>query len=419
MSTAALSVKQKESLRRLDEFSVSEWSRWIRTLLEGSLCDPDIAIGRTTPDRMLIWLFETGLTTTGRFVEALGKIYEGSTPKRPQQLYYLLQAISVIRPDVCKDLLLRHLKERRFDGVCHEGFDLKSMALATRSRYAFSEDLRIFTEHSAVTTEDFSYRLTCFKTLADADPTDAFRYIHLILPFIDGPKEQKVFGGLLRGLGWAESHRPLYEWYASRDRKRLADSQPEQVENLNEVLRKWVVPWQPEILGKDPYAVLLSASVFAGHRPFVAKEVLFLAQCVTSKLVSTVGSVIYALRTVWDQTLVEASNWSTMEPLGLHEKNDHLPWMLCNDHQRLYTNWDDLLLERDAARTFFDQDVCVSYATSEENELVLEALSRGSRLMPHEAAITEDGFSIEDEFHQRIRLFHKELAPLAHVPGGG
>lgn len=197
---AMISPEHEEALRQLEKLEVSEWSRWIRSLLDGVETRPELRLGRATPDQILIWLFEKALSSTVDFVEAVGRVYEGSTPARPEQLYYLLHAISVIRPELCKELLLRHLRERRFAGAYYRDFALEPLALATRARYGFSEELRTFVQHSAPRRDDFGYRLASFRTLADADPLDACEHMDLMLPYLAQLREQKIFGGLLRGL---------------------------------------------------------------------------------------------------------------------------------------------------------------------------------------------------------------------------
>jgi hypothetical protein len=387
MTTAHLTAQQRAALELLENFRLGDWCRWIRELVDGDPCNPDLGIGNTSPNQVLSWLFESGLRRTSVFTEAIGRVYEGTPPSRTGQMYHLLQSMAVIKPDYCRDLLLRHLKQRRFDSTFFRNFNLKALALSVRSNYAIDSDLLFFAKRSALETDDFSYRLTCFRVLAKHDRFAGFNLFRLLLPHLQDDRNRKILGGVLRGIAWAESHKDLYNWYVSPYRERLERENPGLFPLLRITLRDWVVPWKPSLLRSfesDPYATLLSATLAAGYWPFVAGELLFIAETATSALLETPEACHQTLRTLWDATASRGRDWvqagSYLDAFGVS-----FAWFGPDEDGLLTTRWRENLLHEQPGRELFQQEVSAGFS-----DQVVEALFRGARALFHTPPMDSD-----------------------------
>lgn len=384
MSLDYLSDRQHEALRALESFEVAEWCFWIRCLIDEGVCRPDLAMDRTPPHRLLIWLYEEGLKSTAAFVKALGAVYEGSTRARERQLFYLLQAISVVKPETCKDLLFQHLKARRFDGVVFEAIDLKTLALLARSNYGPNDPSFLgFVERSAWESHDFGYRLAAFRIWAKHDAARAFELFELLLPHLESEDRQKILGGTLRAVCRAESYQPLYDWYVSELRRALMTKSPDGYPNLERTLAEHVVPWLPSELPEDPYAWLLAAQLAAGHWPFVAEELALIASKVDHWLLrERPAEVLRTLEIIWDATERRIGDWAEVPAYGVGVR---LPWLVFGDSEFV-----DLPAKLFILNTFFRTEVLrksdrkfdKQEMTIKGNESCAMVLERASRSVP-------------------------------------
>lgn len=390
-------LRLANALRELNEFTTEQWTRWVGALIEGVHYEPAVNLGFATPDRELVWLYEHGLSSTVTFTEGLGRVFESSSPARPAQLFYLLQAISVIRPPVCKELLARQLRERRFLGAFYMEHDLESLALACRSRYGIDQEFAKWVGRSMLDDKrSFSYKLTCLRVLTDYDPDEGCRYLGLVLPFIEAHTEKRILGGFLRGFIWsAESAEPLFKWFLDAQ----LSMRRSELLALEEVLRTWVVPWKPSRLATDPYALLLSASVFAGVRPFVAEELLLVARCITRRPEVDHEHVRRVLRMVWDHSLARLREWCIREPFP-GDWGSCMPWYGPESAGGLYTEWNSECISQDVERQLFQQ----TCPTEEESDAVVEVLLAAVRPTPVQQDLTSEGLSFREEFELKLAL---------------
>lgn len=393
MSLEHLNQQQREALERLVQFSVKDWCGWIRCLLDGEECEPELGLS-TSPHRVLIWLYEKGLKRTARFVEAVGLIYESTTGNRPRQLFYMLQAISVIRPGVCKDFILRQLKNHRLDRVVFEGFDLKALALMVRAGYGIDDKLLAFIERSAWEAEDFSYRLAAFRIWAKYDVFEAFDSFELLLADLVNADQRKIFGGILRGISWVETCLPLYDWFFSDRGNALREKNPRGFRHLTDALREWVFPWRPSEFSDDPYAVLFSARLAAGRWPFSAEELLIIAKSADHWLLrNRLNDVQSTLSMIWDASEAHIRTWYQSPRAGITP-----PWGISLESPyKLYTNLKPEAIEQ-AGREYRLQEVPLG-----KSRRVFFALSRSRRsAFVSDARGSSQARQLEVDFEEKV-----------------
>jgi hypothetical protein len=286
-------------------FTLEQWISWLNTFFSHDPCSPVILIIRDEPlHHPLIRLYRSLNTKSrrDRFAEAITKIYQATSliPENAEQLYYLLQLITYIKPLQAKELLRRDLREGALLDVKFGPYWLQRTLLVARTRYDVNDDIADYIYSSCNENPVFSYLLLCLDILASRNGDEAYRFVERIVPFLKSEVEAMHLGMQLRADLPITGYRAFYEWYMSAE-EGMQSRFTKEWEEFKKTLEQFVLPKLQDTpsLHFPAYAVLLSAQLQARKRLLMADELYIIAS-----QYKEVGEevVLSALSDIWRRT---------------------------------------------------------------------------------------------------------------------
>src|ERR1043165_4208587 len=286
-------------------FTVERWIDWLNAFLSRDSCSPVVLIGRDEPlHHPLIRLYRSLKTKSrlDRFAAAITEIYRSTSlmPENAEQLYYLLQLITYVKPLRAKELLRRDLREAALPDVKFGPYPLQRMLLVALARYGVDDDIAEYIYDSCKENPDFSYLLLCLDILSPRSGDEAYRFIERIAPLIKSEVEAMHLCMQLRADLPITGRRAFYEWYLGAG-EGMRSRFPRETELFKEALKQLVLPplLAAPSLHAPAYAVLLSAQLQAEERLLTAEELYIIAS-----LYKDVGEevVTSALSDIWRKT---------------------------------------------------------------------------------------------------------------------
>ncbi len=333
-------------MKRFESMTADDWEAWINEFLGGGDCDPPVPEGDEEPDLKLIGLFRdlsklsVARSSANRLRRALGRCLQCRAPiaENAQDLYFLLNATSIIRPPKSKRLLLRYLEEGALHPLEYRNVDLATLALAVRCDFDTDDEVVDFIYRSAENHVSFSYHLTCLRMLAKRDTASALSFLERILPRLKSPARQTALGRTVRGITKRSGFRAIYRWYTERELF-LESQYGDYFKIFKEIMKIQLKPWAAD-LPKDPYAVLFCALLHSGEVPFSAREISEIAmQAQHPRMRTDQRAPEETLSYVWRKSVDLASDWAS-SPLAIGTCPPWVEWLSTEpDTYELRTSW--------------------------------------------------------------------------------
>jgi len=307
-------MSPKDTQLPLESFTIDQWAEWIGSQLHLKKASPQIpSSGRQELHQTLINVHKEleDKASKERFRKAVSLVFESTQALREnaEEIYYLLQVISYLKPLRAKRLIRRHLFEEILRNVAYGGQELHTMLLVAYSKYDIDDELLDYILRSARDRRaEYSYLLVCFRILSQRNGEEAISFLETLFPYLVSKQNVAQMVRVIRGIIFRTGYRPLFEWYENEFRRCL-QQWPVEAASFREALRVSILPWGSKADEKrDSYGILLSSLLNTGFHRFTPSDLL----CITGLVRSVSEKVIRrVLNAIWEGS---ASKWSHETP---------------------------------------------------------------------------------------------------------
>ena len=295
-----------EETNRFEGFSLDDWCIWIEALISHGEIEPKIEIGEDELQHVLARIYDNLRSEQARnlFSQAVAILFQITPPheRKSEQLYYLTNVISYIRPLQARATLRRLLFGEVLIDVTYGRQDLHTMLLNANCKYDVDDDLVDYIKRSAARIDDFTYLLVCFRALATRGAKEAVSFLDLLIPHLTSGVHAQQFSAQVSEFIRKFGYRQVSKWYALCYES-FSSSYAEQWEAFEDILKQ-CLKVEEELdprFSKNPYAMIVLMQLIAGEKILQPNKILSLVRlCSEADIEKTLA--VSSLVNIWNKT---------------------------------------------------------------------------------------------------------------------